>query len=163
MKLSGNQFTYASARLIAAAALVTTLAFAPGFALAADKDAHEDRAELRIKDMHAKLKITPAQEEQWAKVDQAMRDNAKAMDTLTQARADNAKGMTAVDDLKSYGEIAGAHADGIKKLIPVFADLYASMSDAQKREADTLFSRGGHGHGDHKHGHKHGHKMSQDK
>jgi hypothetical protein len=47
--------------------------------------------------------------------------------------------MTAVDDLKSYGEIADAHADGIKKLTPVFAALYASMSDAQKKEADAIF------------------------
>lgn len=145
----GNQFTHAGVRLIAAAALATTLAFAPGFALAVDKDAHEDRAELRIKHMHAKLKITPAEEEQWARVAEAMRDNAKTMDTLTQARVDHAKSSSAVDDLKSYGEIAEAHASGIKKLTPVFAGLYASMSDEQKTEADTLFR-----HGDQKHGHK---------
>ena len=100
MKPSGNQFTYVSARLIAAATLVTTLAFAPVVVFAADKDAHEDRAEMRIKDMHAKLKITSAEEEQWTKVAEAMRDNAKTMDTLTQARIDHAKDMTAVDDLK---------------------------------------------------------------
>ena len=149
MKLNGNQFTYSRASLIVAAALVSTLAFAPGVVLAADKDAHEDRAELRIKDMHAKLHITPAEEAQWAKVAEIMRDNAKTMDTLTQARVDHAKDMTAVDDLKSYGKIAEAHADGIKKLTPVFADLYASMSDAQKKEADTLFH-----HGKFMHGHK---------
>jgi hypothetical protein len=149
MKLNGNQFTYSRASLIVAAALVSTLAFAPGVVLAADKDAHEDRAELRIKDMHAKLHITPAEEAQWAKVAEIMRDNAKTMDTLTQARVDHAKDTTAVDDLKSYGKIAEAHADGIKKLTPVFADLYASMSDAQKKEADTLFR-----HGDHEPGHK---------
>jgi hypothetical protein len=154
MKLSGNQFTYASVRLIAAAVLVATMAFAPGVILAADKDVHEDRAEMRVKDMRAKLKITPAQEEQWAKVAQSMRDNAKVMDTLTQARADHAKDMTAVDDLKSYGEIADAHADGIKKLTPLFADLYASMSDEQKKEADTLFRHGVNKRGGHKHGHK---------
>lgn len=51
MKLSGNQFAYASARLIAADLfLVTTLAFTPGVVLAAGKDTHKDRAELRIKD-----------------------------------------------------------------------------------------------------------------
>ncbi len=54
----------------------------------------------------------------------------------------HAKGMTAVDDLKSYGEITEARADGVKKLIPVFSDLYASMSDAQKKEADNLFRHG---------------------
>jgi hypothetical protein len=156
MKPSGNQFTLASARLMAAAALVATLAFAPGVVLAADPIAHADRTELRITNMHSKLKITAAQEEQWTKVAEAMRDNAKTMDTLTQARVDHAKDMTAVDDLKSYGEIAGAHADGIKKLTPMFADLYAGMSDEQKKEADTLFR-----HGDRKHAHKRVHKHAQ--
>ena len=165
MKPGNNNFSYASARLIAAAALVATLAFVPGVSFAVDKDAHEDRAEMRIKDMHAKLKISSAQEEQWTKVAQTMRDNAKTMDALTQARVDNEKNMNAVDDLKSYGEITDAHADGIKKLTPVFATLYASMSDAQKKEADTMFRHGNRMHGRHMHGHhKHGSmKMTDDK
>ncbi len=154
MNPSGIQFTRASARLVSATALVVSLTFAPGIALAADKDAHQERAELRIKDMHAKLKITSAQEEQWAKVVKAMSDNAKVMDTLTQARADHARNMNAVDDLKSYGEIIDAHADGIKKLIPELTTLYASMSDTQKKEADILFRHGDRKHGDRKQGHK---------
>ncbi len=149
MKLSGNQSPFTSARLIAAAVLASTLAFAPVVVFAADKDARTDRAEMRVKEMHAKLKITPAQEAQWAKVAQEMRDDAKTMDTLIQARTEHTKDMTAVDDLKSYGEITEAHADGIKKLIPLFSDLYASMSYAQKKTADALFR-----YGDHKHGHK---------
>jgi hypothetical protein len=154
MKLNGIQFTSASARLAAAVALVTTLAFTPGLAFAADKGAHMDRAEMRIKDLHAKLEITPAQEELWSKVAQVMRDNAKTVDALTQARVEHAKDMNAVDDLKSYGEITDAHADGIKRLTTEFAVLYAAMSDAQKKEADTLFRHGPHKHGHAKHGHK---------
>ena len=142
MKPSGDQFTYAGTHLMAAVVVAATLAFAPAVVLDADKDAHADRTELRIKDMHAKLKITAAEEPQWAKVAQVMRDDAKTMDTLTQARVDHAKDMTAIDDLKSYGEITDAHADGIKKLTPVFADLYASMSDTQKKEADAFFREG---------------------
>jgi hypothetical protein len=122
------------------------LVFAPGVAFAADKDVHEDRTEVRIKDMHAKLKILPAQEELWAKLKQTMLDDAKTMDALTQARVDHAKDMTAIDDLKSYGEIAEAHANGIKKLIPVFTDLYASMTDEQKKTADAFFREGSHKH-----------------
>jgi len=156
MKLNSNQFIYSSARLIAAATMAATLAFAPAVVFAADKNAHEDRVELHIKDLHGKLKITAAQEDQWAKVAEVMRDDAKTMNTLTQARIEHVKDMTAVDDLKSYGEIAQAHADGIKKLTPVFADLYASMSDGQKKEADTLFR-----HGDKMH--KHGHNKSEAK
>ena len=153
MKLNGNKLTYTSLRFITAATLVSTLLFAPGIAFATDKDAHEDRTELRIKEMHAKLKITSAQKEQWAKVAQAMLDDAKTMDALTQIRVDHAKDMTAVDDLKSFGEIADAYANGIKKMIPVFADLYASMSDAQKKEADAFFR-----YGYEKHSHKNSHK-----
>lgn len=141
MKPSRDQFTYAVTRAVAAAALAVTITFAPSVALAA-KPSSEDRVEMRIKDMHAKLDIRQAQEDQWAKVAEVMRDNARSMDTLTKARHENAKTMTAVDDLRSYGEIADAHADGIKKFTPVFATLYADMSDAQKKEADTLFRHG---------------------
>lgn len=147
MERNSHQFTYATARALAAAALVATIAFAPGPVIAAKavaaKASSEDRAEARIKDMHAKLKITQAQEDQWSKAAQVMRDNAKTMDALTQARFEHVKSMTAVDDLKSYGEITDAHADGIKKFTPVFATLYAGMSDNQKQEADALFRHGG--------------------
>jgi len=64
------------------------------------------------------------------------------MEPLIKARTENAKTMTAVDDLKSYSEITDAHADGIKKFTPVFATLYDSMSDAQKKQADALFRHG---------------------
>lgn len=159
MNPSGNLFTRAGMRLVAAAALAVTLAAAPGMVLSADKGTHESRTELRIKDMHAKLNITAAQEEQWSKVAQAMRDDAATMDTLTQARRAHTKDMNAIDDLKSYGEIADAHANGIKKLIPLFSDLYAGMSDAQKKQADTLFRRGGR----HSHHHKHEQKAPESK
>ena len=140
MKPGGNRFGLGM-RMMAAAALAASLAIAPMAVRAADRDAHEDRAEKRAKDMHAKLKITPAQEEMWGKVSQAMRDNAKSLDNLSQAHVEHAKGMSAVDNLKSYGELADAHADGVRKLMPAFSALYASMSDRQKREADALFSR----------------------
>jgi len=144
MKPNSSNFTHVAARAVAAVALAATIALAPNALLAA-KHSTEDRVEMRIKDMHAKLSITPAQEEQWGKVAEVMRDNAKSMDALTTARHEHARTMTAVDDLTSYGEITAAHAEGIKKLTPVFATLYADMSDAQKTQADTFFR-----HGDHK-------------
>jgi LTXXQ motif family protein len=142
MRQSSYRFTFPAARAVAAA-LFATLAFAPGPVLAA-KDSGGDRVEARIKNMHATLKITQAQEDQWAKVAQVMRDNARSMETLTESRFKNAKTMNAVDDLKSYGEITDAHADGIRRFTPVFATLYTSMSDAQKSQADDLFRHGAH-------------------
>jgi hypothetical protein len=63
------------------------------------------------------------------------------MADLIQSRVQNAKTMTAVDDLRAYQGIADAHAEGLKKLIPAFEALYASMSDEQKKNADAVFGR----------------------
>lgn len=144
MVRNSHLYPNATARAFAAAALVATFAFASGPVIAA-KPSAEDRVEDRIKDMHARLKITKSQEDQWTKVAHVMRDNAKTMDALTQARSEKAKTktLTAIDDLKSYGEITGAHEDGIKKFTPVFTTLYGSMSDAQKKDADALFRNAG--------------------
>jgi hypothetical protein len=108
----------------------------------ASKASTVDPVEARIKDLHARLKITPAQEDLWNNVTQVMRENAKTMDALRKARSEKAQTMTAVEDFKTYGEITEVHADGIKKFVPVFSALYDSMSDAQKKNADTIFRRG---------------------
>ena len=156
MKRITHQLTYPTSLVIAAVAFFVTIAFvSANLSLAASdnigkktstKVSKVDRTEARIKDLHARLKITPAQEDLWNKVTQVMRDNAKAMDALNQARSEKAKTMTAVEDLKSYGEIAEAHADELKSFIPVFEELYASMSDDQKKDADTLFRHGSQRH-----------------
>jgi protein CpxP len=98
-----------------------------------------DRVEARIKDLHALLRITPAQETQWNAVAQAMRDNTKSMETVISERTQKISTMSAVDDLRSYENLAEAHADGMKKLVTAFAPLYDSLSDSQKKTADTLF------------------------
>ena len=63
----------------------------------------------------------------------------KTVHQQLKARMDKAGSMTAVDDLNSYTEIAGAHADGLHKFTPVFTTLYGSMSDSQKANADNIF------------------------
>ncbi|NPT53652.1 hypothetical protein GNZ13_03230 [Paraburkholderia sp. 5N] len=106
--------------------------------------ATHDRIDTRISGLHARLQITAAQEDLWQKVAQVMRDNAGTMDSLRQARTSSANSMSAVDDLKSYGQIADAHADGIRKLTPAFQALYDSMSDVQKKNADLIFQTDHH-------------------
>jgi hypothetical protein len=95
--------------------------------------------ESRISDLHSRLKITDAQKTQWDAVAQVMRDNAQKMVDLEKQRAANAKSMTAVEVVKSYSEVIDAHEDGMKKFIPAFEELYNSMSDSQKKIADSLF------------------------
>jgi hypothetical protein len=92
-----------------------------------------------IAHLHEAFKITPAQESLFQKLADVMRQDAEAMSALAKKRADDAKTMTAVDDLKSYSEISAAHAEGAKKMIPVFQALYDSMSADQKKAADDEF------------------------
>ena len=100
--------------------------------------------EVRISSLHAKLKITGAQEEQWNKVAQVMRENAATMEPLIKARKAKEGSMNAVDNLTSYSEIQDAHAAGLKNFIAAFEPLYASMSDDQKKIADQVFTGVGH-------------------
>ncbi|MHB0989928.1 MAG: Spy/CpxP family protein refolding chaperone [Burkholderiales bacterium] len=139
MTLKSNSFDFSGIRNLAAAALVSALALSSASGFAAGTDPHQDSTNARIQAMHDKLKITPAEEALWNKMAQVMREDAKTMDALIQARIDHSKSMNAVEDLESYSKITEARAEGAKKLIPVFSALYASMSPAQKHEADTMF------------------------
>jgi protein CpxP len=108
-------------------------------------DAKRDMSvESHIKDMHAQLQITPAEEIQWAAVAKTMRDSATETDKAIDKREALVNSASAVENLNAYGDIAQAHADGVKKLAAVFAPLYASMSDDQKKAADTLFAHRAH-------------------
>jgi periplasmic protein CpxP/Spy len=152
MKRIIHQFSNPSALVAFALIFLVTMAFASAnlSQAASDSPAQKtpaksskvDRTEVRINELRAKLKITPAQEDLWNKLTQVMRDNAKTMDSLNQVRHEKANSMTAVEDLKSYSEVAQAHADELKKFIPVFEELYASMSEEQKKDADMLFRHG---------------------
>ncbi len=96
--------------------------------------------EQRIAELHAALKITPAEEPAWEGVAQTMRDNAAAMRKLVTDTAARARqGMTAIEDMQSYEELALAHAGEMKSLLAAFTTLYNAMPDDQKKLADQVF------------------------
>ena len=95
--------------------------------------------EARIRDLHKRLRITDAQKTQWDNLAQVMRDNAQAMVDLQKERSADAQSMNAVDVVKSYASVIEAHEAGMKKFIPPFEALYDTMSDAQKKTADSMF------------------------
>jgi len=99
----------------------------------------EMTAEQQIAGLHTKLMITAAQQTQWDQFAAVMRDNAKAMDQLFNTRAQALPTMTAAANMNSYAGIATEHAKDVEKLVPAFATLYATMSDAQKHTADLVF------------------------
>jgi hypothetical protein len=106
---------------------------------APDTDEVSPGVEGHIRELHSKLQITPAQQTQWDNLVQVMRDNAKTMIDLQQQRAQDVKSMNAVDAIKSYAEVIRAHEEGVNKFIPAFEALYDSMSNSQKKIADSMF------------------------
>jgi protein CpxP len=99
----------------------------------------EARVEARIKDLRAKLHITPAQEPQWDQFAQVMRQNARDMNQAGMNRAQQIPSMNAVQDMKSYQQLAEAHVQRLQKLIPAFEALYNAMPPQQQQLADQVF------------------------
>lgn len=106
-----------------------------------------DRVEQRITEMHKKLKITAAQEPQWASFAAVMRGNATDMQAVMAVRTSGFSKMSAVDNMQSYQAMAQQHAAALQKLVPAFATLYAALSAEQKTAADEMFRTAGMGHG----------------
>ena len=95
--------------------------------------------EMRIKTLRTELKITPQQESAWNDVAQAMRENAKSMEDIRARQAAEEKSATAPDMITAYGKTMDAHAEAVHKFADTFQPLYDSMSDAQKKTADSVF------------------------
>jgi hypothetical protein len=140
----------AAATIIGAIVLASPLFAASGQVLAqsssqqaiassASEPAGVVTVEARIKDLHNRLHVTVAQKPQWDNLTQVVRENAQAMADPEKQRAADANSMGAVDVVKSYQLVIEAHEDGRKKFIPPFEALYNTMSDAQKKTADSLF------------------------
>jgi DNA-binding FadR family transcriptional regulator len=103
-----------------------------------------EHTEAQIKELQDALKITDAQEVLWNNLTLVMRENAKEMDALTKDRAESSKTMNAVEHMKFHSQITEAHLNQMKKFLPPFEALYASMSDEQKKSTDTIFRTGKH-------------------
>jgi protein CpxP len=107
-----------------------------------------ERVERHIARLHTQLKITPSQQDQWDQFSRVMRDNAHNMNETLEQRGTGFTSMNAADNMQSYARIAQQHADDTQKLATAFQTLYGSMSDDQKKNADTVFrareDRGGH-------------------
>jgi protein CpxP len=98
-----------------------------------------ERVEHRISELHAQLRITPAEQQQWDQFAAVMRENARDMDQAFMQRAQQFQSMNAVENMESYEQVAEAHARHLQKLVPAFQNLYNTMPDQQKQLADQVF------------------------
>lgn len=142
----------ASAPLIIALAFTASLTIRTTLANAADAGAPPapasavkapsammQRVEQRIAQLHAQLKITAAQEAQWHPFADVMHENAQKMDQSAAQRADKFGSLNAVDNLKSYADLAVEHGRNVQRLAETFESLYNAMSLDQKKLADEVF------------------------
>jgi protein CpxP len=96
----------------------------------------EPGIEKQIADLRKRLNITPQQQPQFDAFAEAMRQNAKAMETMMQEQQSPSR--NAVEDLKAAAKFAEGEADGLKRLLPPLQALYDSLSDQQKKTADQV-------------------------
>jgi protein CpxP len=99
----------------------------------------QSAADQRIQALRAQLHITDAQTPQWNAFAEAMRENAASTDALFRKRASAAATMNALENMKSYAQVARAYADNTQALATAFEALYGVLSDQQKQTVDTLF------------------------
>jgi periplasmic protein CpxP/Spy len=142
-------------RTVLAAALLGSVALAPAFAQTTapstgstpapiakpQQTAKQDASgvDQHVAQLKKKLKITEQQKPQWDAFAQVMRDNATQFAVITKSRQEKMKSLNAVEDLRSYQEIAQTHANGLRRLTESFQTLYDTMSPEQKKNADSVF------------------------
>jgi hypothetical protein len=76
----------------------------------------------RLKYLHDRLRITPAQEPLWANLAQGMRDNAMAIEPLARERLQPTPNRTAVETLRLYEKLGEVQMDGLKKFLTAFTN-----------------------------------------
>jgi periplasmic protein CpxP/Spy len=99
----------------------------------------QERVEHRIAELHAQLRITPAERQQWDQFAEVMRENARDMDQVVMQRGQQVQSMNALQNMQSYEQMAEAHAQHVEKLVTAFKTLYDTMPDQQKQVADQVF------------------------
>lgn len=97
------------------------------------------QVERRIAGLQRRLKVTAEEQPQWDAFAAVMRQNAAHVEALQHDRAEKVAAMNASQDMRSYAEVARAHADDLQRLAAAFDTLYAAMSPEQKATADRTF------------------------
>ncbi|NNM71033.1 Spy/CpxP family protein refolding chaperone [Enterovirga aerilata] len=108
----------------------------------------EDRAaftDARIAALRAGLKLTPAQENLWPPVEEAIRGLATQRQEARQARRERFASMRqdgaprdVPDTLRFMADRQAASADALRKLADAAQPLYASLDEGQKRRLSVL-------------------------
>lgn len=97
------------------------------------------QVEQRIATLRTELQITSTEEPQWQQFASVMRENAEKMEQDAAKRAENFRSLNAVENMKSYAEMAVEHGQNMQRLATAFETLYNVMPPEQKKVADEVF------------------------
>jgi hypothetical protein len=98
-----------------------------------------DRVEGRLAFIKAELKITEAQASAWSQLADAVRAAAKNHnERMKAAFSREEKAKTLPERLEAQEQFVSARLDEIKQIKGSLANLYAVLSDTQKKEADDV-------------------------
>jgi periplasmic protein CpxP/Spy len=96
--------------------------------------------EQSLAQLHAQLRISPAQESAFATFAQAMRENARmSAGSPPPANAD------AVSQLQLAIQYGQQEVDGMRRLLPALQTLYAALTPQQRAIANQVFRQGPQG------------------
>ncbi|MGD9614111.1 MAG: Spy/CpxP family protein refolding chaperone [Alphaproteobacteria bacterium] len=100
--------------------------------------------EGRIAFLKAQLKITPAQEGQWQRVEAAMRENAKALDQTIATVRQKSGDKNAIERLEMREQFTKVRAENNGRFLAAFKPLYDSLSPEQQKMADQVIRAARH-------------------
>ncbi len=142
---------------IAAPSLVAAQTAAPDAAAQAPQrpERHHarpsERIDARLAYLKTALKITPAQEKQWAALAAVLRRQAQDMDAKMQQRRDARQSSdqaqtepSAIERLEQRQQFLADAAKRTGAVVAAAKPLYASFSPEQKQTADELLAHSGH-------------------
>jgi len=100
-----------------------------------------DHAEGYLSFLKTELKITDTQTREWNAFADAQRANAKAMKDMPATMMSKAGSATFPERLALHEKMMAAHLDALRRENSAVTDLYAVLSEDQKKTADELLSR----------------------
>lgn len=135
---------------LAAAVLLSTVAFAQvaaqpqdGYQSAPSGDSRRGPGAMqqRLRQLHDRLAITPAQRPQWDAVVATLRDNAQALRASPAGRALRTGQMNAPEELRAAADLERQRAEAMQRMIGPVDTLYAALSPEQRQVADQEITR----------------------
>ncbi|MFN3743097.1 MAG: Spy/CpxP family protein refolding chaperone [Hyphomicrobiaceae bacterium] len=102
-------------------------------------DAMIDRVDGRLAFLKAELKITDAQSAAWNKLADAIRTSVRNRTERMRGRwSGDDSGKTLIERLEAREQYMTAHLEELKQIKAAWSELYQSLSDSQKKEADEI-------------------------